>query len=290
MGHSSETDHSSDADHPDTDRIDAAASDLRAADTGLALTGAGVSAPSGVPPFRGEEGIWSEYDPDAFDVWRFRREPGEFWTDWLDLRADLLDGDIEPNAAHDALASLSAAGHLDALVTQNIDGLHGAAADALADLQQDARADRGDAPRAVSGESGEIVELHGNARRAVCRNCGWTTSADDAREQAASGDLPPNCEVCDGALKPDAVLFGEQLPRGALATARELAADSDVFLVAGSSLTVEPAASLPAEAAESGATLILVNLEETPLDARADYVFREDVTEVLPALRDAVGE
>ncbi|UPW02181.1 Sir2 family NAD-dependent protein deacetylase [Halorussus gelatinilyticus] len=252
--------------HPDTDRIDAAASDLRAADAALALTGAGVSAPSGVPPFRGEDGVWSEYDPDAFDVWRFRREPGAFWADWLDLRADLLDADVEPNPAHDALADLSAAGHLDALVTQNIDGLH-----------QEAGAE-------------ETVELHGNARRATCRNCGWTTSADDARERAESGDLPPRCDVCDGALKPDAVLFGEQLPRGALARARDLAADSDAMVVAGSSLTVEPAASLPAEAAETGATLILVNLEETPLDSRADYVFRADVTEVLPALREAVGE
>ncbi|UPV76086.1 NAD-dependent deacylase [Halorussus limi] len=248
------------------DRIRAAARDLRDADAAVALTGAGVSAPSGVPPFRGEDGIWNEYDPDALDVWRFRREPGAFWADWLDLRADLLDADPEPNPAHEALADLSAAGRLDALVTQNIDGLH----------------------RDAGSE--EVVELHGNARRAVCRNCGWTTSADDAVARAESGDLPPRCDACDGALKPDAVLFGEQLPRDALVRARELAADSEAFLVAGSSLTVEPAASLPARAAESGATLIVVNLDETPLDARADYVFRGDVTEVLPALREAVGE
>ncbi|WP_137286381.1 SIR2 family NAD-dependent protein deacylase [Halorussus salinisoli] len=256
------------------DRIEAAARDLREADAAVALTGAGVSAPSGVPPFRGEDGIWSEYDPDAFDVWRFRRDPGEFWSDWLDLRADLLDADLEPNPAHDALAGLSTTGHLDAVVTQNIDGLH-----------DDAAADRGD-----DAGSDEVIELHGNARRAVCRNCGWTTPADDARERADSGDLPPQCAVCDGALKPDAVLFGEQLPRDALARARQLAADSDVVVVAGSSLTVEPAASLPAEAVDRGATLIVVNLDETPLDSRADYVFRDDVTEVLPAIRDAVGE
>ncbi|MFC7081570.1 SIR2 family NAD-dependent protein deacylase [Halorussus caseinilyticus] len=268
------------------DRIEAAARELREADAALALTGAGVSAPSGVPPFRGEDGIWSEYDPDAFDVWRFRREPGEFWTDWLELRADLLDADLEPNAAHRALADLATAGRLDAIVTQNIDGLHEEAA-ALAD-REDAR---GDAARGgVSADSGGLIELHGNARRAVCRNCGWTTDADDARERAESGDLPPRCDVCDGALKPDAVLFGEQLPRDALARARRLAADSDVFLVAGSSLTVEPAASLPAEAADRGATLVVVNLDETPLDSRADYVFRADVTETLPALRDALRE
>ncbi|WP_375335554.1 Sir2 family NAD-dependent protein deacetylase [Halorussus sp. MSC15.2] len=247
-----------------------------------ALTGAGVSVPSGVPPFRGEggisaseasggssdvsDGIWSEYDPDTFDVHRFRRDPGGFWADWLELRSDLFDASVEPNAAHDALAALSARNHLDAVVTQNIDGLHGDAG------------------------SDEVLELHGNARRAVCQRCGRAVPAADVRERVRDGERPPRCETenCDGVLKPDAVLFGERLPAEALARAERLAADSDVFLVAGSSLTVEPAASLPARAAESGATLILVNLDETPLDARADYVFREDVTEVLPALRDAV--
>ncbi|MFC4448790.1 SIR2 family NAD-dependent protein deacylase [Halorussus aquaticus] len=247
------------------DRIEAAARELRAADTAIALTGAGVSVPSGIPPFRGEGGIWNEYDPDTFDVHRFRRDPGAFWADWLELRADLFDASVEPNAAHDALAALSARGHLDAVVTQNIDGLHGDAG------------------------SDEVLELHGNARRAVCQRCGRAVPAADVRERVRAGERPPRCETedCDGVLKPDAVLFGERLPPEALARAERFAADSEVFLVAGSSLTVEPAASLPARAA-SGATLILVNLDETPLDARADYVFREDVTDALPALRDAV--
>jgi NAD-dependent deacetylase len=274
------------------DRIEAAGRELRDADAAAALTGAGVSVPSGVPPFRGEGGIWDEYDPETFDVQRFRRDPGGFWVDWLDLRADLLDADLEPNSAHDALADLTTAGHLDAVVTQNIDGLH-----------QRAGTD-------------ETVELHGNARRAVCQRCGRTTPAEEVRNCAESGDLPPRCgaeiaseadttdgaetrdeagmdgdtATCDGVLKPDAVLFGERLPEDALACAQQTAADSDVLLVAGSSLTVEPAASLPRRAADRGATLILVNLDETPLDARADYVFREDVTETLPALRDAAVE
>ncbi|WP_435180939.1 SIR2 family NAD-dependent protein deacylase [Halorussus sp. AFM4] len=255
------------------DRIEAAARELREAETAVALTGAGVSVPSGVPPFRGEGGVWNEYDPDAFDVHRFRREPGDFWADWLDLRADLLDADLEPNVAHDALADLTVTGHLDAVVTQNIDGLHGAAL-----------------PEDTDSESDAVVELHGNARRAVCQGCGRAVPAAEVRERAESGDLPPRCERCDGVLKPDAVLFGEQLPATALARAQRLATDSDVVLVAGSSLTVEPAASLPARAADRGATVVLVNLDETPLDSRADYVFREDVTDALPALRDAVGE
>jgi NAD-dependent deacetylase len=250
------------------DRIEAVADELRAADTAAALTGAGVSAPSGVPPFRGEDGIWNEYDPDAFDVHRFRARPGEFWVDWVELRADLLDADLEPNAAHRALADLSSAGHLDAVVTQNIDGLHSTAG------------------------SENVVELHGNARRAVCQDCGREVPAEEAREQAEAGDLPPRCPRpdCEGVLKPDAVLFGERLPMDALADAEAYAAESDVLVVAGSSLTVHPAASLPRQAARNGATVILVNLDETPVDSRADYVFRADVTEVLPALRDAVGE
>jgi NAD-dependent deacetylase len=248
------------------DRIEAAAEELRSADAATALTGAGVSVPSGIPPFRGEGGVWEEYDPDAFDLGRFRRDPGGFWADWLELRADLLDESVEPNPAHRALAGLSTAGHLDAVVTQNIDGLHGEAG------------------------ASDVIELHGNARRAVCRDCSREVAADDARVRAESGDLPPRCEDCDGPLKPDAVLFGERLPAEALARARGLAMESDAFLVAGSSLAVEPAASLPDRAADSGATLLVVNLDETPLDARADYVFREDVTEVLPALRDAVVE
>jgi NAD-dependent deacetylase len=247
------------------DRIDAAAERLRSADAAAALTGAGVSVPSGIPPFRGEEGIWSEYDPDAFDLGRFRRDPGGFWADWLDLRSDMFDETVEPNPAHRALADLSTAGHLDAVVTQNIDGLHGEAG------------------------ASDVIELHGNARRAVCRDCGTGVSADDARARARD-DLPPRCEDCDGPLKPDAILFGERLPPEALARAQTLARGSDAFLVAGSSLTVEPAASLPERAADAGATLLLVNLDETPLDSRADYVFRDDVTEVLPALRDRVVE
>ncbi|WP_276299889.1 NAD-dependent deacylase [Halorussus lipolyticus] len=247
-----------------SDRIEDAARELRSADTATALTGAGVSAPSGVPPFRGEDGIWNEYDPNAFDMRRFRASPAEFWADWVALRADLLDADLEPNSAHRALADLSSAGLLDAVVTQNIDGLHGDAG------------------------TENVVELHGNARRAICQDCGRDVPADEAREQVESGTRPPRCESCEGVLKPDAVLFGERLPMDALARSRRLAEEGDVLLVAGSSLTVEPAASLPKRAARNGATVMLVNLDETPLDSRADYVFREDVTEVLPTIRDSV--
>ena len=265
------------------DQLAAAARELGDADTAVAFTGAGVSAPSGVPPFRGEDGnsaseasggssdrlsdgVWSEYDPDAFDVRRFRADPSGFWEDWLELRADLLDADVAPNPAHDALAALERDDRLDAVVTQNVDGLHQEAG------------------------TNEVVELHGNGRHAVCQTCGRDVDAGGPRKRAREGELPPRCESCDGVLKPGTVLFGERLPQAALARAERLATNADAFLVAGSSLTVEPAASLPKRAADRGATLLLVNLGETPHDGTADYVFREDVTEVLPALQDAVAE
>lgn len=259
------------------ERIEEAARELREADVAVALTGAGVSAPSGVPPFRGEGGIWSKYDPEAFHLRRFRREPGQFWEDWLALRAEVADEEIRPNPAHEALAALEDAGHLDAVITQNVDGLHQAAAEVA-----------GTTDNRSTDPSQQVVELHGNASRAVCQGCGRSLPADEVRDRARGGELPPRCEACDGVLKPDAVLFGEQLPARALDRAEQYAKDADAFLVAGSSLTVEPAASLPERAVRGGATLVLVDLEETPVDSRADFVFREDVTDALPALRDAV--
>jgi NAD-dependent deacetylase len=236
---------------------------LRDGDRAVALTGAGVSAPSGVPTFRGPDGVWeTAFDPDDFRYERFRTDPGGFWRDRLDLHDALFGADPAPNPAHDALARLEAAGHLDAVITQNTDGLHQAAG------------------------SDRVLELHGSARRVACDACGATGPAADARERAAAGELPPRC-ACGGALRPDVVLFGEPLPRETLDAARRLARESDVFLALGSSLTVEPAASLPRTAAETG-WLAIVNLEPTDCDHLADAVLEADVTAALPALADAL--
>jgi NAD-dependent deacetylase len=162
----------------------------------------------------------------------------------------------EPNAAHEALAALERAGHLDAVVTQNTDGLHGAA-------------------------GSTTVELHGNASRVACERCGDRSPAAPARETARAGDLP-RC-ACGGLLRPDVVLFGEALPDDAFERAQSLAVRAGAFLAVGSSLSVEPAATLPRLAARTG-TLVVVNLDPTPLDDLADHVLRADVTEVLPAV------
>ncbi|WP_424019228.1 SIR2 family NAD-dependent protein deacylase [Halorientalis pallida] len=251
----------------DESDVRAVARAIRDAESVVALTGAGVSTASGIPDFRGEDGIWERHDPMDFHIDRFRADPGGFWRDRVQLQASAFDdGNVAPNAAHEALAALESAGHLDTVVTQNIDGLH-----------QDAGSE-------------DVIEIHGSAARVVCRDCSQRFDAEPAMERARDGDLPPTCDDCDGTLKPDTVLFGEQLPEHALMQSQARAENADVFLAVGSSLTVEPAASLPRVAAERGATLVLVNLESTPLSDRADYDFRADVTEALPELRRAVEE
>ena len=243
-----------------------AAGAIRDADSVVALTGAGVSTASGIPDFRSEDGVWSEYDPWEFYVSRFRSDPEGFWRDRVDLVEEMFGDDVGPNAAHEALARLEAGDQLDGLITQNVDGLH-----------QDAGSE-------------DPVEIHGNGRRVACTGCSRRSDADPAFERARSGEVPPTCEHCGDVLKPDVVLFGEQLPEHALFEAHSLSESADTYVVVGSSLTVEPAASLPRTAAERGATLVVVNLEPTDISDRAEYDFRADVTEALPRLADAVLE
>ncbi|WP_247002070.1 SIR2 family NAD-dependent protein deacylase [Halosolutus gelatinilyticus] len=256
--------------------LDRLASDFGNAETAIALTGAGISAPSGIPTFRGDDGVWKRFDEGQFTYGRFRSDPAGFWADRLELHREMFGGEFEPNAAHDALAALARDGHLDAILTQNTDGLHRDAAFVGDDSPADGITDAADAT---------ILELHGNARRVRCTDCGNRTEAEPIFDRAADGERPPTCD-CGGVYKPDVVLFGEQLPGAVIQRARSLARESDVFLAIGSSLAVEPAASLPRLAASSGATVGIVNLESTPCDGVADVVCREDVTEVLPRLRD----
>ncbi|QFU81269.1 SIR2 family NAD-dependent protein deacylase [Natronorubrum aibiense] len=253
------------------DDLERLAADIRRADTVVAFTGAGISAPSGVPTFRGDDGVWEHFDEGQFTYGRFQRDPEGFWADRLELQRAMFGDEFEPNAAHEALAGMGHDGTLDAILTQNTDGLHGDAADA-------------------TGTDGTtLLELHGNARRVRCTDCGRRTDGDPVFERAADGELPPTCE-CGGVYKPDVVLFGEQLPGAVIQRARELARESDVFLAIGSSLVVEPAASLPRLAASPEATVGIVNLESTPVDSTADVVCREDVTAVLPRLRSLLEE
>jgi NAD-dependent deacetylase len=245
--------------------LDALATALRDAETAFAFTGAGVSTASGVPSFRGEDGIWeTQFDPRDFRLGRFETDPAGFWRDRLALHEAMFPGDVAPNAAHEALADLEAAGHLDAVVTQNTDGLHAAAG------------------------SERVLELHGTTSRVVCRRCGDRQAAGPVHDRVRDGEVPPTCD-CGGPLKPDVVLFGEALPEATFAEARRLAERADACLALGSSLTVEPAASIPRVAARDG-RLAVVNLDATPLDDVAAHVLPEDVTVLLPALVDRLPD
>jgi NAD-dependent deacetylase len=246
------------------EELSAAAETIREADSVVAMTGAGVSTASGIPDFRSEDGIWTEYDPNEFHISRFRTDPEGFWRQRVELVEDLFGGDVEPNAAHEALADLETAGHLDTLITQNVDGLHQAAG------------------------SEDPIEIHGNGQRTVCMDCNQQFDIDPAMERVRDGDVPPTCRNCDGVLKPDVILFGEALPKDDLVRAQAKSRNADVFLAIGSSLTVQPAASLPRYTLDNGGTLLIVNLDPTDLSSQAAHDFRADVTDVLPALTEAL--
>src|SRR5918996_5828979 len=226
---------------------------LRAARRVLALTGAGVSAESGVPTFRGPEGLWREFRPeDLATPEAFARDPKLVW-EWYAWRRERV-GACRPNAAHRALAALDGAAPEFLLATQNVDGLH-----------------------ALAG-SRRMVELHGSLWRVRCTGCGRVT--DDRK---AFPELPPRCD-CGSLLRPDVVWFGEPLPVTALERAFGAAREADVVLVVGTSSLVHPAAALPHTARSAGAFVIEVNPEPTPLSAHADVSLRGPAALLLPAL------
>lgn len=236
-----------------------AAEILAGARHGLALTGAGVSAESGIPTFRGEGGLWRQYDPiKVASLEYFLADPGAYWRVSRERgRAALA---ARPNPAHIALAALETDGHLDAVVTQNTDGLH-----------QDAGSKR-------------VIELHGTGRMVECLDCGRREPRADVQKRL-DVEMPPRCTSCGGgALKPTVVLFGEAMPQAAVSEAYELARQADVMLVVGSSLVVYPAADIPLAAIRGGARLIVINAEPTPFDRLAEVVIHGRAGEVLPEL------
>jgi NAD-dependent deacetylase len=232
---------------------------LESASRVVAFTGAGISAESGIPTYRGADGVWKRYDPDTVaDAEYFLRNPAYYWQFVRDIRYPALR-DAAPNRGHRALAELEGRGVLKALVTQNVDGLH-----------QDAG-------------SVNVLELHGNTRRVRCLDCGGRSGLE-ALEDRMRGEMPPSCPDCGGLLKPDVVLFGESLPEETLQEAIRQSRSCDCFIAVGSSLLVQPAASLPAMAKQAGARLVIVNKEETPFDSLADMVIRDSASSALAAV------
>jgi NAD-dependent deacetylase len=229
----------------------------------LIFSGAGLSTESGIPDFRSPGGVWTKYDPSDFYFDRIvsdRRARVKYWKMSSEMFAAMKDA--RPNAAHLAIKSLEDRGRLRAIVTQNIDRLHHKA---------------GNSPE-------KIIEIHGTAFSVSCLSCGRRYERLDIEERLRNGDADPACDECAGVLKPETISFGQAMPQDKVAAALRHARACDLCIVLGSSLVVYPAASVPVEAADSGAPLIIVNREETPLDHRARAVIRGSVSEVMTAL------
>lgn len=242
--------------------VETAVSLLRDHDRLVAFTGAGVSTESGIPDFRGPAGLWESFDPAELSIQALREDPERYWEHRSAFEKAVDWSTVSPNPAHDALARLEAVGRLECIITQNVDGLH----------------------QAAGAET--VLELHGTRRKAHCITCREATSVSILEEQLATGDGPPRCESCGGLLKYATVAFGERLPETTLRRARREAAASDGMIVIGSSLTVEPAASLPVTAVETGGKLVIVNLQPTDLDSMADVIIREPAGEAVPKVVD----
>jgi NAD-dependent deacetylase len=255
-----------DHDSISNDALDAARRLVRDAERVVVLTGAGVSADSGVPTFRGAGGLWKEYRAEELATPRaFERDPRLVW-EWYAWRRDIVRG-CHPNAAHLALASFAASRDGVLIVTQNVDALHVRAAHDVA---------RGDA-RALP------VELHGSLFRARCTACGRREPHDEPVDASSVATLPV-CARCGGLLRPDVVWFGESLDSRIIAHAFDAAARADVCLVIGTSAVVQPAASLAAATREAGGVVVEVNPEPTPLTAIADVSIRAGAARTVPSI------
>lgn len=226
----------------------------------VALTGAGISTPSGIPDFRSaSSGLWNNVDLwEVATFTAFKRRPHLFY-DWIRPLIRTI-WEARPNPAHLALAELERLGKLHSIITQNIDILHSRAG------------------------SQTVYEIHGHLRDMVCLRCYRTFAADTYLAHLLEEPAVPHCPVCGGLLKPAVILFEEQLPFQTLLKAKEESTNSDLMLVIGTSLEVEPASELPALARSTGSRLIIINQSATYIDKYADLVIRGDVAEILPQL------
>lgn len=246
------------------DKLKEAAEILYRSEYLVAFTGAGISAESGVPTYRGPDGLWNKYDPEkTATLSGFKDDPDKFWNFIRDMA---VGADISPNPAHELLAEWEKNGMLKTIITQNIDLLHQQAG------------------------SQSVLELHGSLQRAECHSCGreysWQWIADKLEENKI-----PACEDCGSKkIKPDVVFFGEMLPQDTLRRAEQEAENCDVMLVIGSSLAVHPAAALPAHARRSGAELIYINADRGERPGLFDIILEGKAGEVLPELQKEIQD
>jgi NAD-dependent deacetylase len=254
--------------HPvDLDAVRTLARWITSAEQVVVLTGAGVSTASGIPDFRGPQGVWTR-EPGAerlFSLEAYLADPDvrqEVWRRRLDNPAFR----VGPNPAHRALAELERLGYVHTLVTQNIDGLH----------------------QAGGSDPDRVIEIHGTIHEVACLSCDRRVPAGPVLERVRQGDPDPRCEVCGGLQKSATISFGQSLDPARLQRAHDAVMGCDLFLAVGSSLVVHPVALLPRTALEAGARLVVVNAEATPYDDVAHAVVRSDIAATLTALVDAV--
>ncbi|MBI5948652.1 MAG: Sir2 family NAD-dependent protein deacetylase [Chloroflexi bacterium] len=237
---------------------------LRDSSNTVVLTGAGISTESGIPDFRGPQGVWTK-NPGAemlatLQHYMANRDARvRSWKNRLESRM----WEAQPNSGHVALAELERKGKLELLVTQNVDGLH---------LKAGIPLER-------------LVEIHGNIREFTCMGgCGDRGPIERVLDRVRAGDEDPRCRTCDGILKSATISFGQNLIPEDIARSERAAARAEVFIAVGTSLTVYPVALLPETALRGGARLVIVNAEPTPFDQYADAVVRGQIGEVLPAI------
>lgn len=246
------------------EKVKFAAELFRQAKHPIALTGAGISTPSGIPDFRSAgTGLWSKEEAmEVASLSTFRYNPTQFYK-WFRPLANQVVNAL-PNPAHIALTELGKTGHLDAIITQNIDVLH------------------------QKSGSKTVIETHGTMRTLSCTQCFHQHESSLFLDSFTKDGTIPHCVNCSAVLKPDVILFGEELPQKAWLKAQKAARNSDLMLIIGSSLEVLPVAGLPIQTLDRGGHLIIVNQSATYLDIRADVVFTQDAATLLPALAEEV--
>lgn len=233
-----------------------AATMLKEAKRISAFTGAGISVESGIPPFRGENGLWNKYDPGILVINNFYQKPLDSWIVIKKIFYDFFSK-AKPNAAHRILALMEQKRKLLGVVTQNIDNLH-----------------------QLAGNK-EVYEFHGNSQRLVCLNCESTFPVDESVFKT----LPPKCQKCSGLLKPDFIFFGEAIPHDAYEKSIKLARNTDLMLVIGTTGEVMPAATIPQIAKQNGSKIIEINTQETSFtNSITDLLLRGKATEVMAEL------
>lgn len=242
-------------------QIEKAVSMIKLSERTTAFTGAGISVESGIPPFRGEGGIWGKYDPQLLELDHFFGQPEEVWPHIKEIFYDFI-GAARPNPAHVILAEMEMCGLLNCLITQNIDGLHQKAGSSI------------------------VHEFHGSISRFICTGCGalFNTGA------VSLDDSPPCCRECGGLLKPDFIFFGEAIPEQVLVKSFEETRNSDLFIVIGTTGEIMPACFIPQQASDYGAKIIEINPEPSKFTHQyTDLFLQGKASKILTDLKMALG-